>query len=737
MPPRRRQPVVANRTSTHSTSAHATPSTPPPPPPPIAEGVDAVTAWLNKVNLGLMDLATTQPHKHKALQALISAFGRCRSVARDVALLLQAREQRDKVPAAPAYGDTAPIDDGLALPLWHALELVRLAYLVACANEVDKDDVANIQTRIKHHVAGVTVRESGVTADFKRRHRIGADVASAVEGYAAIQAQLEKEALTAQDAEDARDDLVRFGHFMKGDFASPWHVQVVCDALMRAERREIRGLIINMPPRRGKSTCASELFPAWYLGRHPSHDIIVATHSQQFADSVGRKIRNAIQSPEYQRVFPGVHVAGDSSAAAVFEIVVDGTSARQRRGNCKTFGRGGAPAGSGSHCLLIDDFLSELDAYSATERSHLVDDLLAFRTRLAPDAIWIVINTRYHEDDVVGVVKRDFADDREWTVITLPEFAEVDEEWVVTTPGSPRRRAERRVFRRKAGDVLWPERFSAESSDQLKAALMKVAPHKWFGQFMCRPVPSSGALVDVAWFRRYDYADAVHFLHQAVRTVVSVDTGGVKLRERGSGGYGARTAITVWAELEDGRTYLVDVLAEPWIYPDMLRVIKDTCRQWKPTDLLIEDKAAGVEVIADLNEQRDWVQTPITPVMPVGPKETRLAVASPQIRAGMVYIPAQGACTDVAAPRCPAPEWCAEFITEMSHFPMGSRKDIVDTTSQYLNWRRENPVWSNYADTMQSSPAKQALAAALAGPFGRQGVGISPRQRVGAVRRGG
>ena len=729
MPARRRQPPVVR-------PPQDTVPPPPPPPPPIQDGVDAVIQWLNKINLVAMETAQQQPHKHKALQALIAAFGRCRAVARDVALLLRAREQRDKIPAAPAYGDTAPVADSLAMPLWHAMELVRLAYLVVSASEVDKDDVANIQTRIKHHVAGVTVREAGVTADFKRRHRIGSDVAGAVEGYAQVQAQLEKEALTQQDADDAAEDLIRFGHFMKSDFASPWHVQVVCDALMRAERRELRGLIINMPPRRGKSTCASELFPAWYLGRHPTHDIIVATHSQNFADSVGRKIRNAIQSPEYQRVFPGVHIAGDSSAAAVFEIVVDGASARQRRGNCKTFGRGGAPAGSGASCLLIDDFLSELDAYSATERGHLVDDLLAFRTRLAPDAIWIVINTRYHEDDVVGVVKRDFADDREWTVITLPEFAEVDEEWVITTPGSARRRAERRVFRRKAGDVLWPERFSAESSEQLRAALMKVAPQKWFGQFMCRPVPQSGALVDVQWFRRYDYGDVMSMCKQAVRTVVSVDTGGVKLRERGSGGYGARTAITVWAELEDGRVYLVDVLAEPWIYPDMLRVIKDTCKQWTPTDLLIEDKAAGVEVIADLNEQRDWVQTPITPVMPVGPKETRLSVASPQIRAGQVYVPASGSCNDVVSPRCPAPSWLDEFLGEMAHFPMGSRKDIVDTTSQYLNWRRENPIWSNYSETMTSSPAKRALATALAGPFGRQGVGVSPRQRVGAVRRG-
>lgn len=731
--PRRRRAVATNATI-------STPPTPAPlptlPPPPVRQGVDAVVAWLARVNMATMDLAAQQPHKHKALSTLVQAFGRCRAVARDVELLLKAREQRDGVAAAPAYEEAAPIDDASAMPLWSTFELARLIALVLAAPELDKDDAAAVAVRAKHYVGLVTIRESSQTADFKRRHKIGADVAGAVEGYAKVEAQLAKEALTASDAEDAYHDLVSFGHFMKADYTSPWHVQVVCDALMRVERREIRGLIINMPPRRSKSTNASELFPEWYLGRHPTEDIIVGTHSQNFADSLGRKVRNAMQSAEYGRVFKGVGVAQDSSAAAVFEVVVDGASVRQRRGNFKAFGRGSAPAGSGASVLLLDDFLSEQDAYSATERAHLLDDIIAFRTRLAPDAVWVVINTRYHEDDVVGVVKRDFADDREWTVITLPEFAEQDEEWGITRPGTRRRAAERKVYRRKQGDVLWPERFTAESSEQLRSALLKIAPHKWYGQFQCRPVPQSGALVDVAWFRRYDYADVMHWVKQAVRVVVSVDTGGVKLHSRTSSSYGARTAITTWAELEDGRCYLVDVAAEPWIYPDMLKAIKDTCGEWSPSDLLVEYKAAGVEVCVDLTEQRDWVRTPVTPVTPVGPKETRMSVASPQIRAGQIYVPAQGPCADVAQPRCPAPSWIDEFLGEVAHFPMGSRKDLVDSLSQFLNWRRENSVFSNFSEMATSTSAKQQLMRALAGPFGSRGNGgVSPRQRVGAVKR--
>lgn len=116
-----------------------------------------------------------------------------------------------------------------------------------------------------------------------------------------------------------------------------------------------------------------------------------------------------------------------------------------------------------------------------------------------------------------------------------------------------------------------------------------------------------------------------------------------------------------------------------------------------------------------------------------------MSVATPQIRAGQVYIPAQGACADIAAVRCAAPAWLEEFLTEMGHFPMGSRNDLVDSSSQMLNWRRDSPVWSNFSQVTASSPAKDALMAAIAGPFGRRGgsVGVRPTMRIGSPRRPG
>src|SRR5215831_7427119 len=64
--------------------------------------------------------------------------------------------------------------------------------------------------------------------------------------------------------------------------------------------------IINLPPRSTKSRFASVLFPSWYLGRHPDHKIMQASHTASLALDFGRDVRNLINSPEYQRIFPQV-----------------------------------------------------------------------------------------------------------------------------------------------------------------------------------------------------------------------------------------------------------------------------------------------------------------------------------------------------------------------------------------------------------------------------------------------
>lgn len=1042
LPPPRRPKTLTTNVPSVPAPAH--------PHPPVSEGIDAVTAWVNQVNLAQMS-AQDKSRKAAALQTLITSFGRVRSTAKEIELLLRAREQREAVPANVA-AQPSPPQDTLALPLWHAFELARLIKLVADAQEIGTDDLAALKKRIRHHVAGVTVRDTSIVDEFKRKHRIS-NVADAVASFEQVQAQLAQESLTEREAAAAREDLVSYCKFMSSEFTDPWHVQVIADALMRVERGELKGLILNVPPRHGKpvyedelvlmangqrkklkdiqvgervithtrraqvvsevhiqgdlpclkiqtkygrtlslalshpvmttegwkeakdivigdyiavshsgdlecespfqdaefllagyllgdgsvgvnqngrssgaaftnadeaiindfrnaseamgfqikkvakyhygmsgksrdytprhwlrdrevigtsytktvpawvftapkkqvalylgayfscdgcveksgdhggyalsynsvskeillavqhlllrfgiesslkqkkgkynnklhlswrlmvygvhnvalhrkhipirgkradklaacnikpqffdaawladevvavtdagslpcrcltvendhtftandivvhnSSLASIYFSSWYCGRHPDRDVIVGCMSADFAENnIGGPVRNLIASPEFRQVFPGVNVSPDTAAKGTFRVYNEDGSVRQRKGLFSAMGRGGSPTGRGSNLLILDDFLSETDAYSHTERSKLFDDIFRFRSRLAPDAAWIIINTRYHEDDIVGTVQRRYGSDRQWEVITLPVFAEQDEVWRIQRPVP-------KTFTRKAGEILWT-RWEKDMRS-LRETLSKESPQIWSGQYMCRPVPASGALVDIAWFRRYDFVEGPSIRKRAARCVVSVDTGGTKLRALSSSA--ARTACSVWAEWEDGKVYLLDVRAEPWAYYDMIQAVKDICADWRPDELLIENKAAGQELIADLNEDAQWVRTPITPIDPIGSKETRMSVASPPIRAGHVYVPATGSCRDVLDPSRP-PMWVIDYLHEMQHFPMSSRRDQVDTTSQFLNWRREHPLYLTGVSVRPNSDAKAAFLGKLGGPWGRGG----------------
>jgi hypothetical protein len=386
-------------------------------PPPVATGWDACVEWAGALTLRLLQAAESP--RVAVLRDLLNAISTAKRVGTDVETALRAREQREGVPAAAAREPQPPEDDAMALPLWHAFALCRLAYDAASAAGVTDQIASAYRARAKTHVAGLRVRELASTKALQERHKIR-DLRAAVRDHAEVSAQMEREALDADLIHEATSSLIAFGHFMSREFKSPNHIQVVADALERVERGEIKRLVLNLPPRYGKSMLASQLFPSWYLGRHPDRDIICSANGQELADSFGRVVRNLMSSEELQRVFPGVHVADDSQAVNRFDVVDDRAGFRGRRGAYKGFGRNGRPTGTGAHLLLMDDLLVEREADSDAAIAECHRAIRQFRSRLAPGGSWVVINTRYRENDPVGYILSEYSDDGPWTVISLP-----------------------------------------------------------------------------------------------------------------------------------------------------------------------------------------------------------------------------------------------------------------------------------------------------------------------------
>jgi hypothetical protein len=271
----------------------------------------------------------------------------------------------------------------------------------------------------------------------------------------------------------AGEDLAVYAVANWPGFELARHHEIVVEQLEAVERGEIDRLMIFLPPRAGKSMITSQFFPSWYLGRHPDRYVIGASYGQELANDFGRKVRNLMVDPLHRGIFPNGALADDSSAAHRFNLVAGGAY--------HAVGAGGPVTGRGAHLLLIDDAVKNREeAYSAKSRQALREwyQSVAY-TRLMPGAAIVLIQTRWHEDDLAGWLLREHASER-WQVVSLPAIAEHDEGW------------------RKEGDALWPSRFPLEVLARTREAIGSAA---WMAMYQQRPVAEEGAVFNRQWWR--------------------------------------------------------------------------------------------------------------------------------------------------------------------------------------------------------------------------------------------
>lgn len=729
--------------------------------PPIGQGCDAVAAWAQRAQHALAvgeggrdgggggngesdesgdgpgsrsgraqggagrgGVAQGGGEREKALLGCLGALAGTRRAAQEAEALLQAAAQRGEA-VQDAAGPESPQDE-VALVLWQWFELARVCYAVAVlpglAGEA-LDGMARQATGLKRCIQQ---RPTARAEEVRRVLRLPRDVRQAVREHEEVSQKLAEEALDEGAIKKARTTLVGFGHWMQRYFKSPKHIQIIAAALERIERGECKRLIIEVSPRYGKSNLASVLFAAWYMGRNPDRDIIAASMSQGLANIFGMQVRDLVQREEYKRVFPGVIPDGDGMSFFRMGTTDEWVGSngerggsRMRKGTYQTLGRTTGASGKGCNLLLIDDLIDEKEADSDAANAEARRAIQALRSRLAPEsegAAWVIINTRYREDDPIGYCMSEFAGDGPWETIKLPAWS--DDEVAYTLPNGDE-------WVREAGTALWPERYTAEELMAQRDYLLRTSPRDWWAQFCLLIVPATGAMISMDWFAAKRYNSSIIALRQrSTRVVVSVDT------SKGASAGAARTAIGVWFELsghgdEDG-AYLVDAWAEPILAPQQIEKLKAVCDKWRPHAMLIEDKSTGEAVIPFLRQDPKWVRTPIFAIAVCRDKVERMNLATPQMRDGQVWLPDKS----LSLPWLPAVE------REWMFFPKGKFKDQADQTSQFLNWRRDNPVHSGTIDMDSVNGAK--LRQALGGSWGVPGGGGTPGLgRSGGARSNG
>jgi len=452
---------------------------------------------------------------------------------------------------------------------------------------------------------------------------------------------------------------VDFGSFVRQcypDFEENWHHTIMFEALQRfsravAERKSPR-LMINMPPRHGKSSIATERFPVWHLAHYPSHEIMVASNTQDLANIFSRSARAL--ATDFQGQFPGL---AQGTTWGVEQWRVKG-------GGCYTaVGAGTAIQGKGAHILVIDDILSgQQAAMSDLQRNTVWEWYRADAySRRAPGAGVLCISTRWHLDDPPGRMLAIAEQTGEkWEVISLPAIAEHDEKY------------------RKAGEALHPARFPLAELEVSRA----MDPGWFAAMYQQNPVPRSGGLFKRDWLAWDENGQPIHRFDDHPQrpetpwdeVAITVDTG-FKAKESAD-----PTAILVWGR-RGPKFCLLDAHVQRMDLPTLREVFRLMVIKWPQAGLkLIEERASGVDLIADMKSQISG----IVPYDPAGDgdKFARANRVTPYFAAGDVLFP-----QDRYAP------WLRAYVEELANFPYAKHDDQVDATSQLLShWTAKGTI---------------------------------------------
>lgn len=284
---------------------------------------------------------------------------------------------------------------------------------------------------------------------------------------------------TAEDFAFSR--LISYAAYQWPGYRDAAHHRLIARHLEAVERGEIKRLMITMPPRHGKSMLASEFFPAWYLGRNPGHYVVTATYAQELADDFGRKVKNQIEDAAYQAIFPGVRLADDSKSAKRFHVEgMDGgyEHTTAQKGAFYAVGVGGPLTGRGAHLLLIDDPVKNReDAESEVIRKKTKEWYTSTAyTRLMPGGRVVIIQTRWHEDDLSGWLLAEHGHE-DWVRLDLPAIND-------------------------AGEALWPEQYDVDALERIRRA---IGPRDWSALYQQRPSPETGNYFKREWLHLVDH----------------------------------------------------------------------------------------------------------------------------------------------------------------------------------------------------------------------------------------
>jgi predicted phage terminase large subunit-like protein len=316
---------------------------------------------------------------------------------------------------------------------------------------------------------------------------------------------------------------------------------------------------------------------------------------------------------------------------------------------------GGVLTGRGADIIII--ILKPDDALSETKRKAVnewYDNTLLSRLNDKTAGAIIMIMQRLHQDDLVGHV----LDQEDWDVVRFPAIAEEEERYVIETLFG------KTEFRRAEGVVLHPAREPLTTLARMRESM---GEYNFASQYQQSPMAKGGAVVKTNWIQYHDepYLPSFYVLYQSWDTANKAS----ELSDY--------SVCTTWG-YHDKKFYLLDVFRKRLNYPELRRAVIDQAQRFGVTNIIIEDRASGTQLIQDL--QAEGLMGVIAYSPPAGTdKLMRLHAQTALFENGNVLLPRQK-------------HWLQDYINEITGFPGTKFDDQVDSTTQALDYIKNNDV---------------------------------------------
>lgn len=497
----------------------------------------------------------------------------------------------------------------------------------------------------------------------------------------------------------------------------PFHLRLIedLDKLERGELRNAKGerihrVMINWPPRHGKTAIVTVSFHAYFIARDPRRAGLSVAYNGTLAEDFGAKVREMVEHPYTLQAFSEARRGHDlaldldkRSAAKDFWRTTKG-------GQVAHTGVGGTTTGRPAELLLIDDPIKDRsEAESATYRNktwNFYTGSLITRKQPQPNGqppIEIVIQTRWHPDDLSGRIQATESwKDGEWLHfneralsrqptgrrippwqlgIDDPDYMSV-KDWQQT--GKPKSE----VLVPEFDDVaLWPSQKSVKELRDIE----RTDRRDFESLYQQNPFIEGGNIIKAGWWRHAETPD-----HTELMTIIiSCDTAS-KTKT-----FNDHSVLMVLGMTRFGDIHILDIIRGKWEFPDLKRIFSQQNTKWRGRGLrafYVEDKSSGTQIVQELRRQAG------ISVIPHGvshDKVTRVKAITPVIEGGRVYL-------DTSAP------WADGFISECAAFGPGAKEDDqVDALSMGLDILSRIPVSNAESpfDTWDAQPSLNKLAA--------------------------